>query len=204
LALVESILKEDERARELEELPGYGTGILLSYLEDWGEQLCERTRNFLGNILVLDRHFLRSLREAKKDLYEGPYLTYEWSALIPRLFVKLVHTFGHPSLKVLPGGHGSFFYLFLYKGQKRKSSKKYPGEIELEIDWEKAHIIAVYDWKGDIVFQYYTIAPESEKETEVTLPEDAEEVLKEFAENMLHMVMEPIPLDIASAGVILF
>jgi len=183
LRIIESILREDELERESEEDPNYGNSVLLQYLEFFGEQLEESMRKFLKDVHVLDRHHLKSLKEKEKlELHvEGdPYLKYGWPALLPRLFFKLVHMFGYPSLKVSIGYESSFRYLFEYKG----------------------HIIELRDHEGGIVF--YHLTPYSvEQEDNVTPLKGAEEILKEFAENLLRIVMDVTPLHYGGTKILL-
>ena len=182
LRIIESMLQEDERERDLEEYPNYGNGVLAQYIEFFGGQLSERTKSFLENIRVLNRHHLKTLREKEKlELYAGPYLRYEWPALLPRLLFKLIHMFGYPSLRVSVGNVNTFSYLFLYKG----------------------HIIEVYDHKGNILFQHHTLYSLEEEDNTITPKEGAEEILKEFAENLLRIIMDVTPLHYGGARIFL-
>ncbi len=181
LGWLDYYLEEDRMEREAEETPGYGTSISAQYLEFFGQVLREKTKKFLENVTVLDRNFLKQLNDKKIGLsVDGdPCISFDWPALLPRLFFKLVHIFGYPSLRVSIGDEATFRYLFDYKG----------------------HIIEVSDNKGSIIFAHMT--PYSIEQEDVPPQEDANEILEEFVENLLQMVMDVTPLHYGGARIFL-
>ena len=193
------MLEEDERYRELEELPLHGASVLLDYLDPEGfasHHLAKSMKEFLEKVHPIDRHYLKYLREKKKwELENKCYLEYEWPALLPRLLFKLIHMFGYPPLKV--GDESTFCYLFGYKG----------------------YIVELRDYEGSIHFYLhipYSLEEEEkeiplfiipEKEGEELTEKEEEEILKklkkEFAENLLRIVMEITPLNYGGVLILL-
>jgi len=173
-SLIEIILQDSRDEKELmEEYRGYGNSYLLQYLENWGDELNEETKEFLKKVEVLGEKELIELKEKGLDLLveNDPHIWYYWPALMPRLFLKMVHIFGHPTIRSTDGGKTFFTYLFKYKG----------------------HIIEVRDKRGAILFLHMTPHPVGKKD--IPPQEGAEEILKEFAENLIWMALNVTPLN---------
>ncbi|RLG46797.1 MAG: hypothetical protein DRN92_04535 [Thermoproteota archaeon] len=171
---IDIILKESRKLKDIMEGSRYSNGILADYLDYAGRNLDKETRQFLENIEVLGERDLIALKEKGLDLLveDDPYLVYYWPALLPRLFLKLVHMFGYPTLMVSESRTTWFYYIFKYKN----------------------HIIELRDRKGSLFFVHMTIHPIG-KEKETQPQEGAEEVLKEFAEELIWIAMNVTPLN---------
>ncbi|RLG46868.1 MAG: hypothetical protein DRN92_04415 [Thermoproteota archaeon] len=144
------IVVEDSREEKImiEEMTGhggYGNAVLNQYLERYGEELDEATKEFLKNVRVLDEMDLIALRKKGYDLMvkEDPDIRYYWPDLMPRLFLKMVHMFGHPTIRSTDGEKTVFDYFFKYKD----------------------HIINVRDKRGAIFFVHMTPHPVGKEDT---------------------------------------
>ncbi len=179
---IENILNEVRMIKKVEkELPNYNMSVLLQYLEFHEKFLDEKARDFLKNVEVLSEKDLEEFLKRGLDLQvnDDPYVVYYWPAVLPRFFLKLVHIFGYPWARMLSAGEVWFSYFFRYKG----------------------HIINVWDGNGHIVFSHMTLHPLGKEDTPPQ--EGAEEVLKEFAENLLWIAMNVTPLHYLGGGLIL-
>ncbi len=178
---VEWMLEDIKIAKEMEKMPWYNKGMLLSYLEhlkelyDITKILGKRIKEFLEQLEPLGEAYLKELKEKKMDLgvEKDPYIAYDMPCLLPRFFFKMVHMFGYPPIRI-PDIHETWFcYLFRYKG----------------------HVIGVRDDSGSIMFNHLTLHPAREDAYPDLPPQEgAEEVLKEFAEIMMRIATNVTPL----------
>ncbi|HIE23447.1 MAG TPA: hypothetical protein EYP68_04375, partial [Candidatus Korarchaeota archaeon] len=78
-SLIEIILQDSRDEKELmEEYRGYGNSYLLQYLENWGDELNEETKEFLKKVEVLGEKELIELKEKGLDLLveNDPHIWY--------------------------------------------------------------------------------------------------------------------------------
>ncbi len=173
---VEIMLVDIRKAIDDQQWPRYQIGRLLQYLESYDPLLDEVTKDFLKNVDLVNKGDLEALREKNLDLVVrgDPIITYYWPAILPRLLFKLIHVFGYPIIRESDGGKTMFSYLFKYKG----------------------HIIEVRDFRGSLVILHMTPYPvEKGPFPEDIPPQDgAKEVLEEFADNLMRLVMNATPL----------